>query len=141
MSRNRQPVANIEPTCIECGKLAVLVTGKEVYPGRPDLHDKPMFKCSCGAYVGCHPGTEIPLGYPAGRETRRAREAAHEAFDRLWKRKAQRDKMAAGKARGLGYKWLGEMLGIAPADCHISHMNADTCRRVVELCRPKRTAQ
>lgn len=130
----RQPIQNIEPTCIECGALAEMTEGEAIYPHHPNLWAKPYFRCSCGAYVGCHPGTEIPLGYPAGPETRKARSAAHAAFDPLWKRKAERDGIGKGKARGLGYKWLAEALGIEPAACHISHMDTATARRVVALC-------
>jgi hypothetical protein len=46
-----------------------------------------------------------------------------------------RDGIKVGKARGLGYKWLAEALGIEPAASHISHMSAADARRVVELCR------
>lgn len=137
----RQPIQMIEPICIECGKLAVQVSGREVYPHREDLWPKPFFRCACGAYVGCHPGTEIPLGYPAGPVTRRARNDAHAAFDPLWKAKAAREGIKAGKARGLGYAWLARTLEIEPAACHISHMNAADARRVVEVCRnPRRTS-
>lgn len=135
----RQPVQNIEPTCIECGKMASLTTGREVYPHREDLWAKPFYRCACGAYVGCHPGTDIPLGYPAGPHTRRARSAAHAAFDPLWLAKSKQPGMTKGKARGLGYKWLAEALGIEPAACHISHMDAATAQRVVALCPKIRT--
>lgn len=130
----RQPVQNIEPICIECGKLAEQTDGRPIYPDRPDLWDRVYFRCECGAYVGAHPGTDIPLGYPAGPHTRRARSQAHAAFDPLWMRKANRDKIGKGKARGLGYKWLAEQLGIEPAACHISHFDAATCQKVVRLC-------
>ncbi len=134
MGRNRQPVPMIEPICIECRKLAVLVTGQAIYPHRPDLHDRPYYRCECGAYVGCHPGTEVPLGYPAGPLTRKARGEAHAVFDPLWKRKAVRDKISRGKARGAGYKWLADQIGIPYADCHISMMDSATCSRVVLAC-------
>lgn len=135
----RQPIQNIEPICIECGKLATLESAKAVYPHRADLWDRKLYLCACGAYVGCHPGTEIPLGYPAGAETRAARSSAHRAFDPLWEAKAAREGIGKGKARGLGYKWLAGALGIEPAACHISHMSADQARRVVEVCRRPKT--
>lgn len=131
----RQPIQNIEPVCIECGKMGVMTTGEAIYPHRPDLWSKPFFRCECGAYVGAHPGTEIPLGYPAGPATRRARNDAHAAFDPLWKAKAARDGIGKGKARGLGYAWLSRTLGIEPAACHISHMSAADALRVVAACR------
>lgn len=132
---SRAAITNIDPICVECGKLADLVTGAEVYPHRPDLHHKPFWRCTCGAYVGCHPDTDIPLGYPAGPITRRARSDAHAAFDPLWEAKQRRDKVSKGKAREAGYSWLAEQLGIRRQDCHVSHFDAATARRVVEICK------
>lgn len=132
----RLAVQNIEPTCIECGKLAELVGGDRVYPDRPEYHDRQMYLCGCGAYVGCHAGTDTPLGYPAGPVTRRARSAAHAAFDPLIARKMARDKIARGKARAAAYKWLAESLGIPGPACHIAHFDFATCARVVALCEP-----
>lgn len=58
------------PKCLECGELARLGTGADAYPDEPELHDRPMWICSCGAYATCKPGTIIPIGRPASRETR-----------------------------------------------------------------------
>lgn len=110
-------------TCLECGKEARLVDGKRIYPHRPDLYAKSFYLCECGAYCGCHPGTTSALGSPCGPATRKARSAAHAAFDPLWKRKTM--------SRHLAYKWLAEQLGIDPADCHIGMMTEATARRVV----------
>lgn len=121
--------------CAECGEQnAELVTGKNIYPHRPDLHAKGFWLCACGAYCGCHPGTSIPLGAPAGPLTRRARNAAHDAFDPLWKAKALRDNLPNHVARGAAYLWLAAELGIDVKACHISHMNAADAMRVVEAC-------
>lgn len=108
--------------CIECDGMATLTDGHAIYPHRPDLYAKSFYRCRCGAYCGCHPGTTQALGYPCGPETRRARSAAHAAFDPLWKR---------GKmSRASAYKWLAEQLGIQKSDCHIGMMDAETARRV-----------
>jgi len=127
--------------CGECGKPAGLVTGEIVYPHRPDLHGKAFWRCAgCLAYVGCHDGTYRPKGSPCGPETRAARIAAHAAFDPLWRRKIARDGCAQSVARGAGYRWLAERLGIDPEACHIGMMDAATARRVVEACQPKAEA-
>ena len=126
----------VEPICMECGKLAVLTMGDKVYPHRRDLHDKPFFVCTCGAKVGCHPGTTDPLGYPAGPATQQARRRAHDAFDVLWRAKAVRDGISRGAARRAGYAWLAEALGIHRRDCHISQMHRADADRVAALCRP-----
>lgn len=94
-----------------------------------------MWLCPCGAYTGCHSGTERPKGKPAGQATRRARIDAHASFDRLWQRKVERDGCSKKAARGAGYKWLAAQLGIDGKDCHIGEMDAATARRVVSICR------
>lgn len=125
--------------CAECGEQnAELVTGKRIYPHRPDLHGQGFWLCACGAYCGCHKGTSFPLGSTAGPLTRKARNAAHAAFDPLWKAKATRDNLPNHVARGAAYLWLAAQLGIEMKDCHISHMNAAQALRVVEVCEQGR---
>jgi hypothetical protein len=70
----------------------------------------------------------------ADAELRAAKSAAHAAFDPLWKSKAAREGISKSKARGKGYRWLAEQLGIDAKDCHIGMMDAPTCRRVVRVC-------
>lgn len=97
----------------------------------------PVWACvGCGAYVGCHPGTTRPLGRVADAELRRMKMAAHDAFDRLWRRKMQRDQCGKQKARGLAYKWLAGELGIPAKHCHIGYFDSAMCARVVEACAP-----
>lgn len=125
------------PNCDYCGSRSERVTGATIYPHRADLAAKIIYRCQpCGAWVGCHPGTDTPLGRLANAELRRAKSAAHAAFDPLWKAKIKREKVRKGKARGLGYQWLAEQLGIEAADCHIGMFDVATCQRVVEICRP-----
>lgn len=123
------------PLCLECGRPAVLVQSQVIYPRRPDLWNRPMWRCACGAYTGCHEGTERPKGRPAAKATRDARMAAHAAFDRLWMAKQAREGCTKKAARGAGYKWLADQLGIAKADCHIGMMDRETAQRVTALCR------
>lgn len=132
----RQPIRAIDPVCSECSKMAVWTTGKAVWPDRPDLWEKPVYRCECGAYVGCHPGTDVPLGYPAGSLLRKLRMRGHQAFDRIWQAKMRLQGIGKGRARAAAYAWLGEQLGVAPADCHFAHFHADMCRRAIALCEP-----
>lgn len=116
-----------EVICDYCGKVIPLTTGKKVYRHRPDLYEKKFYKCwPCDALVGCHPGTEVPLGRLANKELRVAKMAAHAAFDPLWK--------SGWKKRGSCYAWLAESLGINIKDCHIGMFDVDMCNRVVEVC-------
>lgn len=113
--------------CDYCDRLAVRVTGRSVYPRRPDLAHKAFWFCrECDAYVGCHPGTTMPLGRLANAELRRAKQQAHAAFDPIWKSK--------DKKRGEAYEWLAGELGISKDNCHIGMFDVETCKRVIEIC-------
>jgi hypothetical protein len=64
---------------------AVLVTGAEVYPHRPDLRAKQLWRCpTCGNSVGCHPGGVLPLGVIASPEIKNARQCIHALIDPIW---------------------------------------------------------
>lgn len=134
MSKHRLPPGPPDPSCIECGCMPSLTSGVTIYPHRTDLHRKPFWRCGCGAYVGCHPGTETPLGRPAGPKTRAARSRAHAEFDAIWRRKALRDGVSNNEARRLGYAWLAGRMGLEPGLCHIGWMSAEDANRVVEVC-------
>lgn len=115
-------------TCQYCGNEAELVTGAEVYPHLPNLHAKPIYRCEpCKAWVGCHPNTTTPLGILANAELRKAKMAAHELFDPLWKN--------GQRTRTQAYQWLSEKLGIKPKHCHIGSFSLEKCKKVVELCK------
>lgn len=134
------------PRCPYCGAAAQLVTGAKLYPHRPDLAHLKAWQCyPCAASVGCHDGTTTPKGPLADGPTRRARMAAHAAFDPLWQRwrdaypgEVRVPAQVRGAARGRAYAWLAHQLGIAAEDCHIGHMDAAQCERVVEVIRRER---
>ena len=112
------------PNCDYCGREAEKVSGEDIYPRCRDLHHKTFYKCGpCHAWVGCHPGTDKPLGRLANRELRLAKSAAHEAFDPLWK---GRD---APMVRTAAYAWLADELGIDRADCHLGMFDVKQCRQ------------
>jgi hypothetical protein len=119
--------------CPYCSEPAELVTGKEVYPHRPDLRDNPIYRCApCDAHVGCHPGTTNPLGRLANANLRKLKMAAHAVFDPLWK--------SGGMKRKEAYKWLASRLEIRPSECHIGWFDHDQCKRVVEICNERLNA-
>lgn len=90
-----------------------------------------FYSCSrwpaCDGSHGCHPDGS-PLGVPANKETKRLRIEAHEAFDRLWKE--------GRMTRSEAYRWLSGALG-SDGQVHIGQMNADQCRRVIEIMGPR----
>ena len=112
-------------SCPYCGGWAELVDSAEVYGGRSYGN---VWLCRrCDAYVGCHAGTDEPLGTLADAETRHWRKRAHASFDPLWR--------GDGMTRAEAYRWLAGRLGVHPNDCHVGLFDVETCKRVVELCR------
>jgi hypothetical protein len=117
----------MNPICPYCGKPSEKVTGKEIYPRLDHLHGKTFYRCKpCDAYVGCHPGTEKPLGSPANRHLRLARSQAHDVFDRRWK---------GGLSRSAAYAWLAKKLRIPVDQCHIGQFDLARCQKVIEVCK------
>jgi len=116
----------LTPICKYCGKFSVKVTGKEIYPHRPDLHGLTFYQCGpCDAYVGTHKGTDRPLGRLANKELRKAKQDAHYHFDTIWRSGEMKRKAA--------YKWLAGKLGIDPKDCHIGEFDEEQCYDVVNI--------
>lgn len=112
------------PHCPYCSRLSLLVGGEVLYPHRPDLFSKSFYRCAdCDAYVGCHPGTKIPLGRLANAELRRAKQQAHFAFDALWK--------SGEMTRARAYRWLADALHVEPEQCHIGMFDVEQCVAVV----------
>lgn len=123
----------VSPKCLECGKRAKLVGGAAIYPHRPDLFDGFYYLCECGAYAGCHKGTQNAKGKPCGPRTRAARMRAHKAFDPLW----QEGSMSRNEA----YLWLATEMGLHKAACHIGLMGHEDAERVVQIARAHGEAQ
>ena len=134
-AKERRAPKSIDPVCVECGGAGVLVSGAVIYPHRADLHDRTYYRCACGAYVGCHPGTQLALGFPAGADTRSLRNRIHKAFDPLWKERVEQG-VAQFRARGRAYKWLARELGIRPDECHISQMDGELAARALAIVQP-----
>ena len=82
----------------------------------------------CEAMVGCHPGTDVPLGYMADQPTRRARMRAHQAFDPLWKGNNLITRREA-------YKRLADYMGLPERECHISMFNEYQCTDVIRFVK------
>jgi len=114
--------------CKYCDRQAVLRMGCEVYHGRPDLARKLFWVCTpCGARVGCHPGTDKPLGDLADANLRDARAAAHRALDRVWG--------DGSMTRGQAYRWLAGAIKVKPSRCHIGQFDESQCSAVVKAVR------
>lgn len=115
--------------CGECGSESEYVRGDSIYRRRPDLAHLWFWRCQkCGAYCGCHPGGNRPLGTPAGPKTREARSAAHRVFDPLWR------SLRSKSGRSTGYAWLAFKLGLEREACHIGMMSAETAWAAHRAC-------
>lgn len=115
------------PVCPYCGEPSKLTTGATVYPHRPDLSHKLFFRCEpCDAHVGVHETSGLPLGRLADATLRRARIAAHAAFDPIWR--------GGSMKRGDAYALLAKKLGVHVSQCHIGHFDTSMCRKVVTAC-------
>ena len=110
--------------CHLCGGSVHLVDKATFYGGRSFGWPLAYECCSCKARVGCHPGTDIPLGSLADRQTTAARSAAHAAFDPIWQGKGR-------DARRRAYSSLAKALGIESA--HISWLNATQCYEAIRV--------
>jgi ssDNA-binding Zn-finger/Zn-ribbon topoisomerase 1 len=128
--------------CPYCGDEAVLESSTKIYKRDYGM----MWICSnypgCDAYVGCHPGTETPLGRLADKELRFWKMRAHKYFDVLWKAKVIQKRKEEGRkykrryARNAAYEWLANELGIKKEDCHIGMFDVQMCQQVAEICYP-----
>lgn len=107
--------------CPYCRGVPVLCDSSKVY-GRSY---GPIWLCECGAFCGCHPGTNKPLGRVANQNLRTLKKMAHDSFDKIWKQKIM--------SRSKAYKWLSKNLGIPEKYTHIGMFSEETCKKVIEL--------
>ena len=98
--------------CCGCKKdiEASLTSGSEVYKGRDDLANLPIWIClDCKNYVGCHWKTKNPtkpLGCIPTAEIKKGRQHIHRILDPLWK-----DHSEPFRARAWIYRWLAQKIG------------------------------
>lgn len=113
--------------CDYCGEKAELVDSRVIY-GRSYGHK--VWLCrKCMAYVGCHKGTDKPLGRLANAELRYWKRRAHDAFDPLWK---------YGRFRGYrnaAYAWLAQKMGLPVEKTHIGMFDVAQCKKVIEIIK------
>lgn len=123
--------------CCGCGDKieAELVSGKEVYPHRPDLYGLPFWQCStCHNFVGCHHKTKDrtkPLGCIPTPEIRKARGHIHRILDPMWKGKGSAKRKEV-------YQELGQRIG--RKNYHTAYIRSIEEARMVyaELLKMKR---
>lgn len=121
--------------CPHCGSPVRIGSHSEIYDGRSFGVWPYIYICQdtekCGAYVGLHPFTNIPLGYLADEQTRNARKRCKPAFERLWKT------ADSVMSRTEAYAWLADQLKIPAANCHFAMFNVEQCEQARVLCKAK----
>lgn len=129
--KDPMPVPNF---CIHCGSPVRLGTHAEIYDGRSFGVWPYVYLCEnkeCGAYVGLHSFTNIPLGHLATEAERAARKSCKPAFEKLWKTGA------APMSRNAAYAWLAEALQIPAENCHFGMFGVERCELAKKLCKAK----
>lgn len=122
---------NIEPYpvaqyCPFCGYDVVLTTNAEIYGKK--YGDGNVYLCRyCGASVGCHPGTTIPLGRMADDELKRLKKLAHAYFDPIWQTKK--------RYRNECYQVLARKMGIPVKQCHFGWFDAWQLHQALDILR------
>lgn len=122
--------APIPTRCPFCGSDVELVNNSAIY-GR-EYGDWPYaYKCEddnadCGAYVGLHPDTDIPLGTLADKPLRDARNRGKKPFERIWRDGYMQRKEA--------YAWLAKQLDIQTSECHFGLFDTTRCNQAREVC-------
>ena len=125
----------ISSICRYCGGVVRLMPARKIYGDSTDrlgLANEHIYLCqNCNARVGCHKGTNRPLGNVANEVLRLKRRETHQVFDSFWQKN--------GMSRTRAYKWLASQMNLSEKDAHIGGFEMDQCQQVIDLCRKKWT--
>ena len=120
----------ISNICRYCGGVIRLEPARKIYGASTDrlgLANEKIYLCqNCNARVGCHKGTNRPLGNVANEVLRLKRRETHLVFDGFWK--------GIGMSRTQAYKWLANRMDLPEKEAHIGGFEMDQCQQVIELC-------
>ena len=126
-------IANPMPAPVECPHCRSnvrIANNSEIYRGR-SFGDWPwVYVCEgpeCMAYVGMHPYTAIPLGILATEEMREYRKRAKSLFNPIWQN--------GKRTRTEAYRWLANLMGLEPGDCHFGMFDVQQCKEAIRIMR------
>lgn len=127
LKRVKNPLPAPE-SCRYCGpKTPVFLAHHEEVYGRAYGEWPYLYLCeNCGAYVGLHPFTDIPLGTLADADLRQARKANKAKFINLQRAKSW--------SRSRAYKWLAGQMGIKIEECHWGWFERRECEKAGQIC-------
>ncbi|WP_258257076.1 DUF3268 family zinc-finger domain-containing protein [Pseudomonas chlororaphis] len=118
--------------CRYCAGHVELVNNSTIY-GREFGEWPYAYRCDdCGAYVGLHPSTDIPLGTLATAQLRKDRNLSKDMFHKVKERR--------GFTRSLAYEWLAGKMGIPVGQCHFGWFDQDECALAMGHCVDDLTA-
>ncbi len=117
--------------CRYCGGTIRLVPAAQIYgksTHRLGMDGENIYQCqNCNARVGCHKGSDRPLGDVANEMLRLKRIETHQVFDAFWK--------SNHMSRTQAYKWLSQQLRLPEKNAHIGGFEMDQCQRVINMCQ------
>ncbi len=123
MVLNDDPLVLLGWSCPYCGAPSKLVDDTHIYVRS---YGTKCYICEpCGAWVGCHKGTNKALGRLANKELRELKHQAHEAFDPIWKN--------GYLPRKAAYEILSIAFNLPVEHTHIGMFDEDMCRKVISL--------
>lgn len=128
LKRVKDPLP-VPTLCRYCKAPVKIARHAEIYGGR-EYGDWPfVYLCTnsdCGAYVGIHDGTDIPVGTLADRPLRVARKYSKGQFYKLMR---QQD-----WSRDKAYEWLAKHMGLPVEETHFGWFDLDQCGKAGDLC-------
>lgn len=124
------------PKCPICLVQATEITGKQIYPRRPDLFSLKFYQCLSHKdyYVGCHKKDGRPLGVLADKEHRILKMQCHGYFDPCWMVGfISRDEQSV--RRKACYAKLAESMNLTIDETHFGMFTKDQCKQALEILK------
>ena len=125
--RVKHPI-QIPTTCRHCGGKVEPVHNSRIYGSAFGEWPWSYLCKNCGAYVGMHPYTNLPLGTLANRAQREARKEVKQLFNSLWL-----DAPDRRAARSQAYAWLASKMGLTEAQCHFGQFDELQCDAATKI--------
>jgi hypothetical protein len=114
---------------------ALRMTGRELYPAKPELANKHYFACrNCDAWIGCKDGTWEPVGRLADADLRRAKQSVHAAVEPILTSVMSTHNLTKSQARAAIYRWIATELDIADGNANIGDFDLKQCEIVLLIC-------
>lgn len=123
-----------EVICPYCHMGALRMTGRELYPAKPELANKHYHVCrNDDAWIGCVDGTWEPLGRLADLDLRRAKQSVHAAIEPICAKAIAEHGWSKAYARNIVYGWLATELDVR-GTANIGEFDLKQCELVLLIC-------